>query len=287
MKYLDPKNDLIFKKIFGEHPDILKHFLNAVLPLEKGRTIEDLKYLTPELSPETFLEKFSVVDARCIDNYGRQFIVEMQMSWSEAFRNRVVFNASKAFVNQTARMKLDYKAYKNLQPVYALNLIDHIYLPQDTNWYHHYQIVELANTKEQLNGLEFVFIELPKFKPETMTDKKMMVLWLRFLTELGAQTREIPKDLLSVKELERASETLYATSLTPEERYLYDRAEDRMMTERSVMEDSFFEGEAKGKAEGKIEAQYNIALNAKKMGISNEDISKLTGLTDDEIKNLH
>jgi hypothetical protein len=32
--YLDPKNDLPFKKIFGEHPDLLKSFLNALMSTE-------------------------------------------------------------------------------------------------------------------------------------------------------------------------------------------------------------------------------------------------------------
>ncbi|MDR0687643.1 MAG: Rpn family recombination-promoting nuclease/putative transposase, partial [Prevotellaceae bacterium] len=31
-RYLDPKNDLTFKRIFGEHPDLLKSFLNALMP---------------------------------------------------------------------------------------------------------------------------------------------------------------------------------------------------------------------------------------------------------------
>lgn len=33
MKYLDPKADLTFKKIFGKHPDLLMSLLNALLPL--------------------------------------------------------------------------------------------------------------------------------------------------------------------------------------------------------------------------------------------------------------
>ena len=32
MRYLDPRNDLVFKRIFGEHPQILRSFLNALLP---------------------------------------------------------------------------------------------------------------------------------------------------------------------------------------------------------------------------------------------------------------
>ena len=34
MKYLDPRADLTFKKVFGEHPDLMISFLNAMLPLK-------------------------------------------------------------------------------------------------------------------------------------------------------------------------------------------------------------------------------------------------------------
>ena len=39
MRYLDPKNDLTFKKVFGEHPHLLRSFLNALLPLARGQEI--------------------------------------------------------------------------------------------------------------------------------------------------------------------------------------------------------------------------------------------------------
>ena len=49
MRYLDPKADLTFKKIFGEHKDLLMSLLNALLPLEKDRQVESLEYLPAEL----------------------------------------------------------------------------------------------------------------------------------------------------------------------------------------------------------------------------------------------
>ena len=36
IKYLDPRADLTFKRIFGEHEDLAKSFLNALLPFEEG-----------------------------------------------------------------------------------------------------------------------------------------------------------------------------------------------------------------------------------------------------------
>ena len=79
MRYLDPKADLTFKKIFGEHKDLLISLLNALLPLADDEQIESVEYLSPELVPDTYVGKNSIVDVRCRDVKNRQFIVEMQM----------------------------------------------------------------------------------------------------------------------------------------------------------------------------------------------------------------
>lgn len=92
-RYLDPKNDIVFKRIFGEHPNILRSFLNALLPLPENGQIVSLEYLPAEQVPQLPLLKHSIVDVRCVDQIGRQFIVEMQMNWTSAFLQRVLFNA--------------------------------------------------------------------------------------------------------------------------------------------------------------------------------------------------
>ena len=40
MKYLDPKADLTFKKIFGNHPDRLKNLLNPLQSLNEDELIQ-------------------------------------------------------------------------------------------------------------------------------------------------------------------------------------------------------------------------------------------------------
>ena len=174
MRYLDPKNDLTFRKVFGEHPLLLKSFLNAMLPLEVP--IKNLEYLPADLVPVLPLLKSSIVDVRCIDDNDRQFVVEMQMLWTDSFKSRVLFNASKAYVRQ-----LDKAInYQELQPVYALSLVNEIFEHEMKEFYHHYKIVHLADSKKVLKGLEFVFVEIPKFKASNYNEKRLQVLWLSF-----------------------------------------------------------------------------------------------------------
>ncbi|MDR1600872.1 MAG: hypothetical protein LBS42_00375 [Tannerella sp.] len=48
-RYLDPKNDLTFKRIFGEHPRLPVSFLNVLMPQTPGWLIESVEYLSSDL----------------------------------------------------------------------------------------------------------------------------------------------------------------------------------------------------------------------------------------------
>ncbi len=58
MKYLDPKADLTFKKIFGNHPDRLKNLLNTLQSLNEDELIQQQQYLptTEELEISGFTD---------------------------------------------------------------------------------------------------------------------------------------------------------------------------------------------------------------------------------------
>ena len=51
-KYLDPKVDVTFKKVFGEHKNLVISLLNALLPLDEGKKIEAIGYMTPAFARE-------------------------------------------------------------------------------------------------------------------------------------------------------------------------------------------------------------------------------------------
>ncbi len=290
MRYLNPKADLTFKKVFGEHPDLLISFLNALLPFDSAEEeIESLEYLNPELVPHNPLRKDSIVDVRCKDKRGRQFIVEMQMMWTSAYKQRVLFNASKAYVSQ-----LDKGGdYELLQPVYSLNLVNDTF-SDSTNYYHDFRIVEIAETNEVIEGLRFIFIELPKFTPRNYGDKKMQVLWLRYLTEINEKTREVPEELRDNPEINKAVTQLEESAFSDAQLLGYDRFWDMVSTakmqisnsRREAREEGWKEGREKGWKEGREEERIKTARSLKQLGIAADIITQATGLTAEEINSL-
>ncbi|WP_235392000.1 Rpn family recombination-promoting nuclease/putative transposase, partial [Segatella hominis] len=242
MKYLDPKADLTFKKIFGNHPKRLISLLNALLPLSEEEQIHEIKYLPTELVPQLEGGKNTIVDVLCTDVSGRKFCVEMQMEWSEAFQQRVLFNASKLYVSQAKKGG----KYSELQPVYSLNLINDIFAHDTPDFIHNYRIVHDKDSNKVIEGLHFTFIELPKFTPHSIADKRMMVLWLRFLTEINSNTKEIPADLLNDPEIGKAVEELEISSFTDAELWAYDKFWDSVSVERTLIDDSYQKGKEEG-----------------------------------------
>ena len=318
MKYLDPKADLTFKKVFGEHIDLVTSLLNALLPLKEGEEVTDVKYLTPEMVPDTPLGKNSIVDVRCKDNRGRQFIVEMQMVWSPEFKLRVLFNASKAYVRQLGKSK----RYDLLQPVYSLNLVNTIFEPDMKDYYHYYHLVHDAHSDKVIDGLHLIFVELPKFTPQTFTMRKMQALWLRFLTEINEKTQEAPKELLENKDVSKALDVVKESAFNEAELMRYEKFWDSVSVERILMQDSerrgfqkghdegFEKGIAEGRAEGREEGiakgreegraegraegheagrkeeRIAMAKKMKAMGLPLPSIAEISGLSAEEIGKL-
>ena len=279
MRYLNPKADLTFKKVFGEHPDLVASFLNALLPFDSPEErIEHVEYLPSELVPQTPLRKNSIVDVRCKDKRGRQFIVEMQMVWSSEFKQRVLFNASKAYVRQIA----GGEDYELLQPVYSLNLVNDIFEPELEGYYHNYRIVHVEHSDRIIEGLHFVFVELPKFTPKTYKEKKMHVLWLRYLTEIDEKTREVPQELLDNPDIKKAVAQLEESAFTDAQLCGYEKFWDTVSVEKTLINSA----ERKGRAEGRAEGIKQTARRMKAKGYPLADISDGTGLTIAEINLL-
>lgn len=314
MRYLDPKADLTFKRVFGEHPDLVISLLNALLPIKEGEEILSVEYLPSEMVPENPLRKNSIVDVRCRDQQGRQYIVEMQMIWSPEFMQRVLFNSAKAYVRQLK----GGEQYELLEPVYSLNLVNEIFEPELKEYYHYYQLVHVLHTDRVIDGLHLVFVELPKFTPQTFTEKKMQALWLRFLTEIETNTRQAPQDLLADPQIRKALSIVEESAYTDEQLLGYDKFWDVISVEKTLfysanrrgvkqglaqglaqgieqglaqgreqgLAQGIEQGLAQGREQGREQEKIHIAQKMKALGMDTKTIEQVSGLTTEQIEQL-
>jgi predicted transposase/invertase (TIGR01784 family) len=162
--------------------------------------------------------------------------------------------------------------------------------------------VNLEHSEEVMRGMEFVLIELPLFKPENWQQRKLAVLWLRFLRELDEDTRRVSPDLLEEENIHQAVDLCEEGAFSEGELAAYDRYWDIVRTEKSVefdniakgieqgleqgLEQGRVEGRAEGKAEGLAEGKVEVAKKLLSLGIAHEAIAQATGFSLVEIEKL-
>ncbi len=283
-KYLDPKADLTFKKIFGQHKHLVMSLLNALLPLPDDMEIKSVEYLTPENIPDTPAKKYSIVDVYCTDNYKRNFIVEMQSYWNTEFFARTLFNAASVYTKQLKKGM----SFSDLKDVYALSLVNDKkgFNYGDKEYIQEYYLTNKQHEKDKRTDISMVFIVLPNFKPQNRAVKKMHDLWLKFLTEIDENTIDAAPELIENKETNEALEMLRASAFTDEEMMAYEKYWLDVSTEKSALEHEREEGRAEGRAEGEQSKAISIARMMKADGEPVEKIIKYSGLTAEEISNL-
>ena len=301
-KYYSPVADVTFRKVFGEHPDLAASLLNAFLPLEAGRTITELRYLPPELMPETPARKHSIVDVHCTDSAGATFLVEMQLNWDTDFFQRVFFNASKAYVRQ---LKVG-EQFKLLQPVYSLNFVSGDLHKGLDEWYHPYQFVHIYHTDRVFDGLKIVFAEMDKYRGMPLKGDTKKDLWMRYFTEMTEETRKPAPELLADPDIAKAINLLEIINYNEDEEYLYDKYWDAVSIEatwkgighregekegleeglRRGREEGLQQGREEGLQQGRQEERRNLVRNLSAKGLDIAKIALLTGMDESEIGKL-
>jgi predicted transposase/invertase (TIGR01784 family) len=199
-------------------------------------------------------------------------------------------------------MSIDYHL---LQPVYSLSLVNDVFEPDMDEFYHYYRLVHEEHTNKVIDGLNLIFVELPKFKPQSIREKKMAVLWLRFLTEINDGTRRVSEDLLQNAEVKRAIEIVEESAYSDAELYAYDKFWDIIRVERTLeydreqkykqmyaddiekaTEKGMEKGMKQGIEKGMEKGNRDNARKMKALGATAEFISQVTGLSAEEIDTL-
>jgi predicted transposase/invertase (TIGR01784 family) len=234
---LSPLADPVFKRVFGEEKEILMELFNAVMQLV--HPVVNIEYLPPELLPESIDKKTTVVDVRCTDDEDRHFNVEMQVARQKSLKKRVLFNAVCVYGRQIPQ-GIDFD---DLQPVFALCLVDHIIEHGTDRWKHKYIIVNAGDPDRCIKEVEVHFIELSKcrkwinFNLEDSLD-----LWVKYLIDPAFIKSFTMNTQYNYPNLKKAVELLDESNYNEGQLVAYDKYLDFIRTWNSSMKLSYDEG---------------------------------------------
>ena len=246
MKFADPKNDIAFKKIFGNENkrEILMSFLNSVLDFKGNQEIVDLTLVNPFQIPKIEALKETILDIKARNKNNEQFIVEMQRKDLGNFAKRSLYYTSKAYVAQLDR-NCDYSQLKKVYFIGILNFI----IFDNKDYISRHLIINQETTQQDIKDFEFAFIELPKFKKTIDQSLSILDKWVYFIQNAGNLSM-VPKELREFQEFREAFEIATQTTWSKEELEVYDYIGLRAFDEIHALETAEKKGRKKGHEEG-------------------------------------
>jgi predicted transposase/invertase (TIGR01784 family) len=269
MKFADPKNDVSFRKLFGNEKkkDIVISFLNSILKLSGEAMILDVEFLNTFQLPDLLGYKSSIIDVKVKDKQGNTFIIEMQQAEVLGFDKRVQYYVTKEYSSQIK----DGENYSKLNPVILVGILSFDYF-QGEEYLSKHTLLNENTLKNELRDISFYFIELPKFNKSIADCKTLVDKWI-FLLKNAKNFDIIPEEMSEIPLLEALKE-LDKMNWSQEEKNKYDYF---LMREQ----------DEKGKIElAEKRNTIEIAKKLKNINTPFNQIAEVTGLSIHEIERL-
>lgn len=276
MKFADIKNDVAFRKIFGnkKKTNILISFLNAVLQLESKHRIASVKIENPYQFPRIAGEKSSIIDVRATEESGRQFVIEMQVAEPDGFDKRVQYYASRDYSMQIQKGE----DYTKLKPTVFIGILNFSYFGGE-DYLSYHSLLDEKTYENKLKDIRFAFIELTKFKKKEHELKNLIDKWTFFIK--NATKLEVIPDNVDDEGLREAYLDADRHKWKKAELIAYDNASIAEQDEKGKITAAEKKGERKGEEKREIEAVLGLHEN----GIPVSVIAK--SLKIDESRVLH
>jgi predicted transposase/invertase (TIGR01784 family) len=275
-KYIDPFTDFGFKKLFGEecNTDLLLDFLNELLHKEEGK-IMSITYLKNDMLGVSEEARKAVFDIHCENEKGEKFIVELQKSKQTFFKDRTLYYSTFPIARQAIPGDWSFE----LKAIYTIAILNFEFEDgkNDRDKYRYdVMLTDIETHKIFYDKLTFIYLEMPKFTKKVEDLETHFDKWMYVIKNLK-RLDNIP-DKLREKVFEKMFSVAEVAKLNPDE---YQAYVDSLNSYRDL-QNSIDTAKAEGKAEGKIE----IVRNAKTLGLSIEQIQKLTNLSIKEIEKI-
>lgn len=273
MKFVDVKNDIAFRKIFGNEKKtkILISFLNAILKLKGTQKIKEVKIINPYLLPRVAGEKASIIDVRAKDEKDRQFVVEMQIADLDGFGKRVQYYTCRDYSMQIDRGE----QYPLLRPTFFIGILDFDYF-ESMEYLSNHIILDEKTYEHALKDIQFTFIELKKFDKQIEDLNTLTEKWVFFIK--NAENLDVIPENIEDEGLIEAYKDADKHSWQKEELIAYDNASIAEQDERGKL--------IAAENKGKIEEKEGVIQRCIGEGMSPQIISKIVNLPISEIEKI-
>jgi len=286
-KLMDPKNDFVFKLLFGNEKDtsFLISFLNAALELEGEKAIKSVLIMSPNNDKEKEEDKYSIMDVKAKTNDETIINIEIQLKDEHNMRYRTVYYLSKMIAK---RLKEGDK-YKSINKTVAINILNFDLLDSGTRFHNRYRFTEIDTKKELTDIAEIQFMELPalrRYIQENETSIKeaigenRLLEWLLFIDDPESEFAKMAERKNEV--IGRAREMLKTLSKDEKLQEEYMAREKAIMDKYSALSVAEERGIEKGERNKAIEASKKMIQD----GLSFEFISKYEGLSISELEQI-
>ena len=277
--FLSPRNDLVFKLLFGDANDttLITWFLQSVLDLPAG-DYEEVKIVDPRLPGDAFEDKEGILDVKVKTRGGKIVDVEIQVAEHPRMRERVVFYLARMVAGQIGKGE----DYSEIKRAICVLITDYRQVPENQSYHNRYVLYDRQTGSEFTDLLEVDTLELPKLpREEDGTDEWQ---WMKFLDA----RKEEELTMLAQKNPRIARAVSRLAELSQDERTrLLAESREKLQWDIAVRErEAAREARKEGREEGEKKAQLDIARKLLGRGRPIEEIIEDTGLTGEEIQSL-
>lgn len=193
---IDPKVDIVFKKVYGSDSstDLTVSLINAVLETFAAHRVVEVEVLNPYSERMTMDDKLSILDIKARDLDGWLFNVEMQMLAVAVLAPRLLYYWAKVYSQQLSAGD----DYTRLRPTISICFVNGVLFPERAAYHTCFRLLDPTGEVCLTEDLVMHVIEIPKFNKTLAELETPLDFWLYFLKN-GEQ---LDADALPV-ELER------------------------------------------------------------------------------------
>lgn len=281
-KFINPYTDYGFKKLFGEEASkpFLIDFLNSLLP--DYHQIADLTLKNSEQMGLTDFDRKAIYDIYCENEKGEKFIVELQRAKQTFFKDRTLYYATFPITEQAQQGDWNYQ----LKAIYCISILDFLFDEHKDDK----EVIYTVQLKDQKNAvfydkLTLIYLQMPNFTKSEHELTTQLDKWLFFIKNLE-DLQHIPaifRNSIIEKAFDKATIANFDRNESAKYRESLKVYWDMTNVLETAIQDGFQQGIEQGVQQGIEQEKVQIVKNAKAMGLSDEAIAQLTGLTLEQI----